>query len=119
MTKPAPVTLETAKFANLFLHSDAEAFEIVRIISDKTVEIRKMAATLDPTWKPDIAVGGFAGHCHNQQSQRWIYSVDENAPVIRMRRVKPSHSNRMMCWKSAYGSHRLSETPHKFHDYNF
>lgn len=117
--KQAPLELDPKQYANLVLHSDVEPYEVVGKISETTLEIRKMKATLDPTWKPEITPGGFAGHCHNQQSQRWLYEVDESAPIIRMRKVKPSHSNRMMNWKSPYGFHRVSDKPCKFHDYNY
>jgi hypothetical protein len=115
----SPITLENAKFANMHGYTDIEPYEVVRIISDKTIEIRRMKATLSPDWKPDIIPGGFAGHCVNQNTQVWLYESDETAPIIRMRRVKPSHVGRMMSWKSAYGHHRLSDKPCKFHDYNF
>jgi hypothetical protein len=118
MTKPA-ATPRIEAYANLVLHTDIEPYEVIRAISETTVEIRKMKATLSPDWKPEITPGGFAGHCHNQHTQKWIYEQDESAPVIRMRRVKPSHSNRCMTWKSAYGMHRMSDKPCKFHDYNF
>lgn len=118
MTKP--VGTESIKaFANLVLHTDVAPYEVIRKISETTVEIRQMKATLSPDWKPEISPGGFAGHCHNQRSQVWLYESDESAPIIRARRVKPSHSNRMMQWKSAYGMHRMSDKPCKFHDYNF
>lgn len=107
------------QYANLYLHTDGEPFEVVRVISDKTMEIRAMSATLAPDWKPDIIPGGFAGHCVNQNEQRWVYTSNPEAPIIRLRKVKPTHANRLMQWKSAYGHHRLSDTPRKFHDYNF
>ena len=111
--KPTAATLETARFANLHLHSDVEPYQIVKVVSDKTIEIRRMTAQLDPTWKPEIHVGGFAGNCSNQHSQRWIYAVDESAPVIRARLRKDGK------FHSAYGRHVLADKPRKFHDYNF
>lgn len=103
----------TKKFANLHLHSDSYPYEIVRVISDKTIEIRSMKADRDPTWKPEIHAGGFAGHCSNQHSQRWIYSSDEGGEVIRARKRKDGN------FYSKYGRHGLSETPFRFYDYNF
>lgn len=107
------------QYANLYLYTDGEPFEVVRVISDKTMEIRQMKATLSPDWKPDIIPGGFAGHCVNQNEQVWLYESDPSMPVVRMRKVKPTHANRLMTWKSKYGHHRLSDKPRKFHDYNF
>lgn len=108
----------TAKFANLHMFSDVRPYEVVRSISASTLEIREMTAVLDPDWKPEILPGGFAGHCVNQSSQRWIYKSDENAPVIRIRRVNP-RNNRGYEWKSVYGVHKLADQPRRFHDYNF
>lgn len=115
----APAIDPAKAFANMIGYTDIEPYEVVRVVSEQTMEIRRMKATLSPDWKPEISPGGFAGHCSNQHSQVWLYESDESAPVIRMRKVKPKHSNRMLSWKSAYGHHRLSDKPCKFHDYNF
>jgi hypothetical protein len=113
-------TATTAKqYANLHGYSQVYAYEVIREVSDKTMEIRRMKATLDPTWKPEFAVGGFAAHCSNQSEQRWLFESDEDAPIIRMRKVKPSYRNQFRTWKSAYGGHVLSDTPREFYDYNF
>lgn len=42
------------KFANRLGYSDVEPFEVVRVVSDKCLEIRGMEAELDPSWKPNI-----------------------------------------------------------------
>lgn len=118
MTKPVETMVEM-KFANMHGWSDVHPYEIVKVISDKTIEIRAMNATLDPNWKPEIVPGGFAGHCTNQSEQRWVYESNPDAPVIRMRACKPTSANRGYVWKSAYGHHCLSDKPRKFHDYNF
>lgn len=101
------------KYANLIGYSDISPFEVVRVISDKTIEIREMKAELDPNWKPDMIPGGFSAHCVNQIDQKWIISPNENSIVIRIRKQKNGK------WKSVFGEHRLSETPRKFYDYNF
>jgi len=53
------------KYANLYGYSDVHPYEVVRVISEKTIEIRAMNASRDPNWKPEIIPGGFAGHCIN------------------------------------------------------
>lgn len=107
------VQVAAGKFANLCLYSDVVPFEVVRVVSDKTIEIREMKADRDPTWKPEMHAGGFAAHCSNQNEQRWLIAADEDRPVIRARLRKDGrfHSKR--------GAHRLSDTPQRFHDYNF
>ena len=93
--------------------SDMHPYEIVRVVSPKTIEIRVMDAELDENWKPEIVSGGFAGHCTNQGDQRWAYKSNPEYPVIRARQRKDGH------FYSANGRHFLSTKPRKFHDYNF
>ena len=79
---------EVGKFANHHMYSDINPYEIVRIISDKTIEIRPMDAERDPDWKPEFVVGGFAGHCTNNNAQEWIYTSNPEAETIRIRKKK-------------------------------
>lgn len=103
----------SAGFANLHLHSDVEPFEVVRVVSPKCIELRRMRATLSPDWKPKMHAGGFAANCSNQSSQEWLYACDFDAPVIRARLRKDGE------FHSAYGRHLMAVNPRKFHDYNF
>lgn len=101
------------QFANEIGYTDVYPYEIVRRVSDKTIEVRMMDATLDPSWKPEFIPGGFAAHCVNQHSQRWIYTSNQNNAVRRIRLTKKG-------WRSSGGSmFVLAEAPRKFHDYNF
>lgn len=107
------ITAQTASFANQIGYSDIEPFEIIRVISNKTIEIRAMNAERDPNWKPEIIPGGFSGHCINQDEQRWIITPRWEAPVVRIRLGKKG-------WRDKYGSrYSLSNKPCKFYDYNF
>ena len=101
------------KYANHHGWSDVTPYEVIRVISDKTIEIREMKAERDPTYQPEFVPGGFSAICTNQHSQKWIIESDDTAPVIRARLRKDGRfwSNR--------GSHRLSDEPIRFYDYNF
>lgn len=100
-------------YANRHGYSDIDPFEIVRQVSPKTLEIRKMQAVFDESSKLEFHAGGFAAHCSNQLSQKWHITKDVSAPVIRIRLGKHG-------WKSPCGStFKLSEKPVKFYDYNF
>jgi len=100
-------------FANQHGYSDVNPFEIVRRISDKTIEIRAMSAEIDPTWKMDWVAGGFCGTVVNQYTQRWIITSNPEARVIRIRYGKRG-------WKDSSGYlYGLSHKPKKFYDYNF
>jgi hypothetical protein len=103
----------TFSFANRIDYSDVTPFEIVRVVSDKTVEIRGMIANRDTTWTPEVVPGGFVGHCTNQDEQRWVILSDPTRPTFRIRLGKKG-------WKDKYGSrYSLSTRPRRFHDYNF
>ena len=103
----------SATHANEIGYSDVYPYEIVRRVSDKTIEIRAMDAALDPEWKPEFIPGGFCAHCVNQHSQRWVYSSNPNNPLRRIRLTKRG-------WRGVGGAKfRLGSAPRKFHDYNF
>ena len=99
--------------ANHSGYTDVHPYEIVRVVSPKTIEIRLVDAKLDPKWKPEIIVGGFVGHTVNNGSQKWAYTSNEDNRVIRARLRKDGY------FYSANGRHILSTVPSKFYDYNF
>ncbi len=101
------------KFANQYGFSDITPHEIVRVISDRTLEVRKMDSLLAEGQKPEFIVGGFAGHCTNQHELRWDITSNDLNPVFRIRLSKSG-------WKDAHG-HKfgLNDEPIRFYDYNF
>lgn len=103
-------TLNKFKYMNLHLWTDVHPYEVVRWVSDKTVELRLMDATRITNM--EFVPGGFAAHCRNNSDQRWTYTSNQSNPVIRARLGKKG-------WRSANGRHVPSTEPLKFHDYNF
>jgi hypothetical protein len=105
----------TNAFANHIGYSDVTPFEVVRTISDVTLEIREMnAVRSNPENKLGFAPGGFLGHCSNQDEQEWTITSDLDRPVKRIRLNKRGQ------WKDKYGNrYALSNKPRKFYDYNF
>lgn len=102
------------KYANHHGYSDVNPFEVVKVISDKTIEVREMNAERDDSVKMEFHVGGFSAHCSNQRDQKWFITSDESAPVIRVRLSK----NRG--WQDKHGRRFvLADSPLKFYDYNF
>ncbi len=99
--------------ANRHGYSDTHPFEIVKVISPKTIEIRPVDAELDPSWKPEVIAGGFAGHTVNNGSQKWVYTSNPDNPVIRARLRKDGY------FYAYNGRHILGNSPEKFYDYNF
>lgn len=101
------------QYANHYGYSDTTPYEVVRVVSEKTLEIREMHCERDTSVKLEFHVGGFAAHCSNQHEQRWVITSDESAPVIRIRLGKNG-------WKCKNGRRfGLSNKPVKFYDYNF
>lgn len=101
-------------YANHYGYSDVNPFEVVRIVSDKTIEVREMNAERDESVKMNFEVGGFSAICTNQNQQKWFITSDESAPVVRIRLNKKGE------WKDKHGrKFALSDQPIKFYDYNF
>lgn len=105
-------------YANYHGYTDVEPHEIVRRISDKTIEVRAMATKLlngVKSGEPDaltFSAGGFFGHTSG--TQRYEFSSDPEARVFRIRLGKNGK------WKdSGGGRYTLAAEPFKFHDFNF
>ena len=100
------------KYANLHMYTDIQPYEIVRLVSVKTMHVRPMIA-MQGEWKKKVAPGGFCGHVINQDDQKWSIVSDPSADTIIIRKQKDGS------WKSKNGRHVLSSNPRKFYDYNF
>jgi uncharacterized ParB-like nuclease family protein len=105
---------KTMNYFTEYGYSQCYPYEVVRRVTEKTLEVRAMKVLPDPAWKPEFIVGGFAGHCVNQSEQTWIYETDPGAPVKRVRLHKDGK-----WYFSGGGSGRLTEKPRYFYDYNF
>ena len=106
------IELQEKRFANHHGYTDVDPFEIVRVVSGATIEIRAMDAEKDPSVKTSFEIGGFSAHSDN--AQKWNITSNEANPTIRIR----LHKNGK--WKDKYGRRFvLSENPRKFYDYNF
>lgn len=101
------------KFANHLGYSDVNPYEVIRAVSDKTLEIREMQCDRDDSVKMEFVVGGFSAICLNQRDQEWFITSDETAPITRIRLGKNG-------WKDKHGrKFVLADEPVKFYDYNF
>jgi len=99
-------------YANQHGYSDVNPFEVVRQVSERTLEVRALHAER-AAWTPDVHVGGFTAHIANQRDQRWTITPDPSAPVIRIRLGKGG-------WRDRTGNRFiLRATPVKFFDFNF
>jgi hypothetical protein len=101
------------KYANHLGYSDIDPYEVIRVVSDKTLEVREMHCERDESVKLEFHVGGFSAHCSNQRDQNWFITPNEQGRVFRIRLGKNG-------WKDAHGRRfALGDEPVKFYDYNF
>jgi len=94
-------------------YTDVHPNEIVRYVSDKTLEIREMNTELLNPEDLEFHLGGFSAHCSNQRCQEYKYTSNEDAPIRRIRK------NNKGQWVYKGTRYSVSDTPHKFYDYNF
>lgn len=98
------------------LYSDREPYEVIQICTPRKVTIREMTAKRD-NWSPEIIAGGFAGHCVNQDEQKWVYKSNEAGRTLTIRKSMAKGGR----WFEAgnKGSWFAMGYAKKFHDYNF
>ena len=105
---------EIKKYCNFYGYSDVHPYEVVRVVSDQTVEIRPMGHSENKA-KMNWVAGGFAGHCTNNYSQEYDYYSLPDAEVIRVRWSKANKT-----WqRGKYMKFGMSDSPRYFYDYNF
>jgi len=106
-------------YINHYGYSDVTPYEVVEVISDQTVVVRKMDTELYPTWKMDIREGGFVGHVVNNGGE-WIFFSNPKNPTYRARwsKAKKQWQIKQKGWTGAMRM-RMADKPCKFYDYNF
>jgi hypothetical protein len=77
----------------------------------KTVKLAKVNVEQDPEWKPEFTVGGYGGHCNNQQHQTWLYKGVEDQFTMTVRATKLGWSHN--------GTKFVEGRAQEFYDYNF
>lgn len=65
--------------------SDCYPYEITKVISKQTLEIRAMNHEPVPGWVADFHPGGFLGHISNLRDQQFTYSSNSTGRVNRIR----------------------------------
>ncbi len=111
-TRLTPANAKVGDGATINLWSDRHACTIIKV-TKTTVTVRRDRAILNPDFKPEFVIGGFAGHCTNQSEQSYTYERDEQGEVTTIH------------WSEKYqmygrpGFPTLSKGRHEFYDYNF
>ena len=104
------------EYANHIGYTDVRAHEIVRVISDSCVEVRRLKAT--PIHTPTFVAGGFAFHCTNIMDQQWSFDTDSSAERFRIRKSRAR--GKAGEWFDVHGRrYMLEQKPREFYDYNF
>ena len=114
------------KYANHISYTDIDPFEVVRVVSDRTLEIREMNTDRDDSVALAFHVGGFAAHCDNQADQRYGYTPNPDGHEIKisLRRWADEDGNERRHWKRAgvktfeQGGNAYAGR-HAFRDFNF
>jgi hypothetical protein len=103
------------QYANHIGYSDVNPYEIVRRVSDRTIEVRPMSAVrANPAEDMGFKPGGFVGHFSDQHKQEWAITSNPEARTIRIRLQKDGK------WRCKHGERFvLAVKPRKFYDYNF
>ena len=103
------------QYANHIGYSDINPCEIVRRVSDRTIEVRPMSAVrANPAEDMGFKPGGFVGHFSDQHKQEWTITSNPEARTIRIRLQKDGK------WRCKHGErYVLAVKPRKFYDYNF
>lgn len=101
-------------YATEICYTDRHAYEVVRVVTDKTIEVRQLRATRDENDMLEFHVGGFSAHCSNQSEQKWTFEQDVDAPVIRIRKKKYGE-----CYTCKGRTFVLADEPYEFYDFNF
>jgi hypothetical protein len=101
------------RYANHYGHSDINPYEVVRVVSERCLEVREMASEILNQKELIFVPGGFSSNCSNQRVQRWKIESDVDAPIFRIRLG-------VRGWRSADGRRfNVSDEPIRFYDYNF
>ena len=101
-------------FANHIGYSDVNPYEIIRVVSKKTLVIKRMKSKRDESVKMEFVPGGFSAHCINQEDQKWFISSNPEGIEYRIRKQKDGS------WRDSGGNrYQISFKARKKFDFNF
>ena len=103
--------LNVGDHVHVHLYTDVDPATVIKR-TPTSITVRHDKATLDPDWKPEWIAGGFAGHCVNQNEQRWFIEEDPDGGVETFR-----WSKKTKCYQR--DGVKVFPEWRKFYDYNF
>jgi len=105
--------MKIKKFCNMHMWSDVHPYEVVKVISDKTIEVKGMLHK-QVIFPKDFCKGGFSGHYADNHAQKYEYSPNPEAISFRVRFSRAKNR-----WQSNGSHFIMSDNPFYFYDYNF
>ena len=96
------------KYCNERGFTDVRAYEVIKVISDKTVEVRRLDAKLKT--QMEFQAGGFSANCTNNDQQEYEFTQNTDNPILRIRLSKKGWGN---------GKFWMSDKPTEHYDFNF
>jgi hypothetical protein len=96
------------------LYSDSHAYTVIKRTA-KSITCQRDIATRNPDFKPEFVIGGFVGHCTNQDKQTYTYERDTTGSIDTFR-----WSEKHGCFQGGSdGSIKIINGRYEFYDYNF
>ena len=100
----------TEPFAIMYALVDKYPYEVVKVISARTIEVRKMDSEIVRAFKPQL-VGKNRVYFYDDGTLKYEVKSNPNNEVIRIRRSKKNNT----IWKKGRTTFILSEEPERHH----
>ena len=102
--------------AHITLYTDTNPYTVIER-KGKRIKLQRANAKLDPTWKPEMIAGGFAGHCTNNRELQ--YDITRNEKGGLMKFGLRQDGTWCQCGDSSRNPTALGKGWRAFYDYNF
>lgn len=111
--------LPEGEYMTQTMYSDQQPWKVIgRSKSGSTVTLQAVEVRLADDWKAEIVPGGFAGHCTNNDTQRYVYvGLLPCTTKVRLRKSRYCGSDKL--WASPQAGEFVANGAVRHHDYNF
>ena len=107
---------EIGDHCGIYYYSDVHPATVVKRTT-KYVWVQKDDYKLQEDWKPEIVAGGFAGHCVNNNDQRYDFTRNTNGAILKFSLRKNGWWGQ--CGDTSTRPTTLRHGWRAFYDYNF
>tara|TARA_Y100000992_G_scaffold277867_1_gene223007 strand:- start:1374 stop:1724 length:351 start_codon:yes stop_codon:yes gene_type:complete len=116
MTKEPKWQPKVGDHCGIYYYTDIHPATVIKR-TEKFVWIQEDKYQLQKDWKPEIVAGGFAGHCTNNNSQRYDFTRNEDGAISKFSLRKSG--NWCRCGDNSTYPTTIYEGWRAFYDYNF